>query len=223
MPKKHTRNKTSLNQENIQAIASDAVSDIVYSILTDVISRLEEQELLTDLSKIIEVVDSVTSDIGLDGIKLRRANIERRLVARKGKKTIVPPRATANVEWVSHPKDKKLEYTTGIEIGRRYVLRKVGTNKVVGLLDKNLIKDKKKGYGLSDDRLSVISSAEQLMLTGRGFELDTKRVVTSSGSESEEESESDESEEESESESDESESEEEVPVVVKKTKSKSKK
>jgi hypothetical protein len=195
-------------------------------VLTDIISRLEEQELLTDLPKVIDTIDSVTSEIGLDGIKLRRANIERRLVARSGKKTMVPPRATSNVEWISHPKDKKLEYTTGIEIGKRYVLRKVGTNKVVGLLDKNLIKDKKKGYGLNDDRLSVISSAEQLMLTGRGFDLDNKRVKQELESESEtdeeSESETDEesSEDKSESETDEESSEEELPVVVKKKKSK---
>lgn len=213
MPKKHSK----VNQDNIRAIASDAVSDIVYSVLTDVISRLEEQELLTDLPKVIDTIDSVTSEIGMDGIKLRRANIERRLVARKGKKTVAPPRATTNVEWVPHPKDKKLEYTTGMEVGKRYVLRKVGTNKVVGLLDKNLVKDKKKGYGLNDDRLSVISSAEQLMLTGRGFDLDNKRVKQEPESESESESEEESDEEETESEE---ESEEEIPVVVKKKKSK---
>jgi hypothetical protein len=97
---------------------------------------------------------------------------------------------------------------------------------VVGLLDKNLIKDKKKGYGLNDDRLSVISSAEQLMLTGRGFDLDNKRVKQELESESEtdeeSESETDEesSEDKSESETDEESSEEELPVVVKKKKSK---
>jgi hypothetical protein len=217
MPKKHSK----VNQDNIRAIASDAVSDVVYSVLTDVISRLEEQDLLKDLPKVIDTIDSVTSEIGMDGIKLRRANIERRLVARKGKKTMAPPRATTNVEWVPHPKDKKLEYTTGMEIGKRYVLRKVGTNKVVGLLDKNLVKDKKKGYGLNDDRLSVISSAEQLMLTGRGFDLDNKRVKQEPESETEEEETDEESSGESSGEeSDEESSDEEIPVVVKKKKSK---
>lgn len=203
-----TKKGKKISQENLAIVASDAICDLMHSLLTDVINRMQEDNVITDLDRAIEIVDEVSNGIGVEGVRLRRANVERRNVSRRSTKagTKKSP-AVSNVVWVPHPKDKKLEYTKAIEIGKRYVLRKVGTNKVMGLLDKTKVEDKKSGYGLKDDALSVINSAEMLMLRARGFEMD-KRVVAQVEEDSEEDSEKD-SEEESEKEDSEEESEDE--------------
>ncbi|KAG0067769.1 hypothetical protein BGZ89_005722 [Linnemannia elongata] len=216
--------KSKINQQNLANIASDAISDMMHSVLTDLVTRIMDEGLVTDVERLIQTVDEVTSSIGVDGIRLRRANVERRNVARrkakgtstKGSGSSAGSGTSATITWIAHPKDKKLEYTKSIEIGKKYILRKTGTNKVVGLLDKSKVDDKKSGYGLKDSAVGVVNSAEMLMLKARGFELDKKIKARKQETSSEEEdSEEEVSEEESVDEEDseeESESEQEVPV-----------
>lgn len=219
---KKSKISSAINSENIRDIASDAIYDITYSVLTDVMTRLEKEDLINDVPKAIEIIDETTRNIGLDGIRLRRANIERRTNARgstKGgnsgsSKASSSAVSTSSVAWIVHPKDKKLEYTKDMEIGRRYILRKMGTNKVVGLLSKTSIGDKKLSYGLKDEKTYTISSADHLLLNTRGF-----TVEQSNGNKKkkkvEEEEESSEDDGES---SDESDYDEEETVVRKKKK-----
>ncbi|KAG0020410.1 hypothetical protein BGZ82_011605 [Podila clonocystis] len=206
MPKKPKQ----ITQENLATVASDAISDLMHSLLTDVVTRLHEEGVITDTDRAIQIVDEVSLATGIDGIRLRRANVERRNVARRKAKTPTKSSSTPNtVSWTIHPKDKKLEYTKSIEIGKRYILRKAGTNKVVGLLDKNKLDDKKSSYGLKDNSTMIVNSAEMLMLKARGFELDKK--IKARKEESSEEESSEEGSEESE-ESSEEESSEELPT-----------
>ncbi len=209
MPKKSKH----INQENLAIVASDAVADLMHSLLTDVVTKIHEEGVANDIERVIQIVDEVSGAIGVEGIRLRRANVERRNVARRKAKSSKGSSASSgsssSILWIAHPKDKKLEYTKSIEIGKRYILRKSGTNKVVGLLDKNKVDDKKSGYGLKDDSTTVVNSAEMLMLKARGFELDKKIKSRKEEESDEEESDEEESDEE---ESDEEESDEEVVV-----------
>lgn len=251
--KSSTSSVQELNVENIANIASDSIRDVIYSVLTDVITRLERENLITDVAQTIEIVDQVTSQVGIDGIRLRRANIERRLQSRKQAGSKSSSKKQISINWVTHPKDKKLEYSTDAEVARKYILRKIGTNSVVGLLDKSKLKDKKSGYGLKDEKTYTISSAEHLMLKTRGFEVEKKssksklkfkkeeseeensdeeeeseeentREVELVDSEDEKEEENSDEEEEKTSDDEGEESDEELPIVVKKKeKKKSKK
>ncbi|OAQ21968.1 hypothetical protein K457DRAFT_26560 [Linnemannia elongata AG-77] len=207
-----TKKSKKINQENLANVASDAISDLMHSLLTDVVNKMQDDGVILDLDRAIEIVDEVSATIGVEGVRLRRANVERRNVSRRSTKVDNKKSpSVANVTWVPHPKDKKLEYTKAIEIGKRYVLRKVGTNRIMGLLDKTKVDDKKLGYGLKDDNLTIVNSAEMLMLRARGFEMD-KRVVAAVDDSEEEDSEED-SDEEEDSDVEDSDEEEEEPVV----------
>lgn len=217
-----TKKGKKINQENLANVASDAISDLMHSLLTDVVNKMQDDGVINDLDRAIEIVDEVSATIGVEGIRLRRANVERRNVSRRTTKveSKKSPGVT-NVTWVPHPKDKKLEYTKAVEIGKRYVLRKVGTNRVMGLLDKTKVEDKKSGYGLKDDNLTIVNSAEMLMLRARGFEMDKRLVAAVDESDVEEDSDEDSDEESNAEESDED-SDEEVVVPVRKSKGKRK-
>src|SRR5690349_3829376 len=130
MAKGKGKKELEVDIKSLKTVASDAISDVVYSLLTDIFNKLSNDDLLTDVDRAVDIVNSVAEDVGFEGIRLRRANIERRNNARKERASGKTKREQKAVKWIIHPKDKRMEYTKDIEIGKRYVLRKIGTNKV---------------------------------------------------------------------------------------------
>lgn len=131
-----------IDKGNIRDLSSDLFADIIHSFATDLLKELYADSNIQDLDRAITTVNSVTKNISLNGIKLRKANIERRTKARKESMNddngIVDKE---DVQWRKYRKDKKLEYTVDICINGKYPLKKRKEDVVVGLLTEDQLDD----------------------------------------------------------------------------------
>jgi hypothetical protein len=157
-----------INQDAIHDFSSNLVADVIHSFATDLLKELFADDNLQDVDRAIATVNSVTKAITLNGIKLRKANIEKRTAAKKEKATdddgIVEKKS---VKWKKYRKDKRLEYTTSICINGKYPLKKRKEDVVVGLLTKDQLD--------GDDEIKYkMSSKEKEKIFTMGFVPDAK-------------------------------------------------
>ncbi|KAF9390686.1 hypothetical protein CPB97_008649 [Podila verticillata] len=149
----------------IRDMSSDLFTDVIYSFATDLLKGLCEDDNIQDLDRAIATVNSVTKNISLNGIKLRKASIERRTKAKKEGVTdddgLVEKE---DVEWKKYPKNKKLEYTTDICINGKYPLKKRKEDVVVGLLTEDQLDD-----DYEDNGKYKMSSKEKEKIFTMGF------------------------------------------------------
>lgn len=150
--------KNKIDKETTRNMASDILTDAIYSFTTDLLKELYEDGNLQDLERAIATVNNVTKSISRNGIKLRKANIERRTASRKDVENVEINKD--DVEWTRYSKDKKLEYTTDIVVNGKYIIKKRKQDIVVGLL-------------MEDDEIKYkLSSKEKEKIFGMGFVLD---------------------------------------------------
>jgi hypothetical protein len=134
-----------INSDTMHDLSSDLFADLIYSFATDLLKELHADDNIQDVDRAIATVNSVTKSISLNGIKLRKANIERRTKAKKENAIddddddgIVEKQ---DVKWKKYRKDKRLEYTLNICINGKYPLKKRKEDVVVGLLTKDQLDD----------------------------------------------------------------------------------
>lgn len=132
--------KEGVDRNEVENVASDLLNDAFYSFATDLLREMYEDGNIRNLDKAIATVNAVTSGIATNGINLRRANIERRLNARKKKMEEVQINKE-DVEWIKYPKNKKLEYTKDFKVNGKYILRKRKQDVVVALLKEEQLED----------------------------------------------------------------------------------
>lgn len=137
-----------IDKDNIRNLSTDLFADVIHSFATDLLKELYADSNIQDLDRAITTVNSVTKNISLNGIKLRKANIERRTKARKESMNddngVVEKE---DVEWKKYRKNKKLEYTTDICINGKYPLKKRKEDVIVGLLTEDQLDDDYKDKG----------------------------------------------------------------------------
>jgi hypothetical protein len=214
MPKKNKK-EPKLDMVSFSNMSSDLIKDLMYTFATQCITTLDDRGILTNLSDGIDAFNHVAETMAGNGVVLRRALIERRSVQKKevrektGGKS---KKVTKDIKWNRHPDDKTLEYTKDIVVGNRYLLKKTGSNAVVGLLEPSALKSKKSRHGLDTPGTFRLEKNDVVAVTGHGFLVSKvyngKKVTKMSKKTEVEEEEEDESEEEEEDESEE-ESEEE--------------
>lgn len=152
---------------NVRNMSSDLLADIIHSFATDLLKGLYKDGNIQDVERAIATVNAVTKEISLDGIKLRKANIERRTNARKQSIDDTPTVVKEDVRWKKYRGDKKLEYTTDININNKYPLKKRKEDVVVGLLTEDQLD------GEHDIKYKM-SSKEKEKLFMMGFVPDVK-------------------------------------------------
>lgn len=131
-----------INGDTMRDLSSDLFADLIYSFATDLLKELHEDGNIQDVDRAIATVNSVTKSISLNGVKLRKASIERRTKARKEDATdddgVVEKE---DIKWKKYRKNKRLEYTLDICINGKYPLKKRKEDVVVGLLTKDQLDD----------------------------------------------------------------------------------
>lgn len=153
-----------IDKESIDNLASDLVADAIYSFATDLLRELHADENIQDLERAIATVNRVTKSISSNGLKLRKANVERRTQSKKEQIVINKD----EVGWTRYPGDKKLEYTTDIMVNNKYILKMRKKDIVVGLLAENQLD------GDDDAGVYKMSSKEKQQVFTIGFVLDTE-------------------------------------------------
>lgn len=154
-----------VDKDVMRDVSSDLFADAVYSFATDLLKALHEDENIQDIDRAIATVNSVTKSISLNGIKLRKASIERRTKAKKeGVSDDDGPVEKEHVKWKKYRKDKKLEYTTDICINGKYPLKKRKEDAVVGLLTTDQLDD-----DYEDEGRYKMSSKEKEKVFTMGF------------------------------------------------------
>jgi hypothetical protein len=153
-----------VDEDAIRNVSSDLFADIIHSFATDLLKELYADDNIQDIDKAIATVNSVTKNISLNGIKLRKANIERRTDARKKDKDDVPMVNKDDIKWKKYRKDKKLEYTTDINVHGKYPLKKRKEDVVVGLLTEDQLDD-----DYEDSGKYKMSSKEKERIFTMGF------------------------------------------------------
>ena len=137
-------------------------TDAIYSFATDLLKELYADDNIQDVDRAIATVNSVAKGISLNGMKLRKANIERRTNARK--EDVEVPIVKEDVRWIKYRKDKKLEYTRDITINNKHPLKKRKEDVVVGLLTEEQLDDE-----FEDDGKYKMSSKEKDKVFTMGF------------------------------------------------------
>jgi hypothetical protein len=154
-----------VNTDTIRDISSDLFIDVIYSFATDLLKELYEDGNIQDVDRAIATTNLVTKNISMNGVRLRKANIERRTKARKEGVTdddgLVEKE---DVKWKKYPKNKKLEYTFDISINGKHPLKKRRENVVVGLLTSDQLDD-----DYEDDGKYKMSSKEKEKIFTMGF------------------------------------------------------
>jgi hypothetical protein len=130
-----------INADAMHEMASNMFADVIHSFATDLLKGLLEDGNLQDLDRAIATVNSVTGDIVTNGIKLRKANIERRTKAKKEAADDNGVIEKENVKWKKYPGNKRLEYTMDICINGKYPLKKRKEDIVVALLTEDQLED----------------------------------------------------------------------------------
>lgn len=130
-----------INKDTMRDVSADLFADTIYSFTTDLLKELYADGNIQDLNRAIATVNSVTKNISLNGIKLRKANIERRTNAKKENMHDDDVVEKEDVKWKKYHGDKKLEYTLDICINNKYPLKKRRENVVVALLTKEQLED----------------------------------------------------------------------------------
>lgn len=163
--KPNKRIEKGVDSDVVRDVSSDLFADIIYSFATDLLKELYKDDNIQDIDRAIATVNSVSKTISLNGIKLRKANIERRTKARKESVTdddgVVEKE---DVKWKKYRKDKKLEYTTDICINGKYPLKKRKEDVVVGLLTDEQLDDE-----FEDEGKYKMSSKEKEKIFTMGF------------------------------------------------------
>jgi hypothetical protein len=140
--KTNKRIEKGINSEAMHDLSSDLFADLIYSFATDLLKELHADGNIQDVDRAIATVNSVTKGIALNGIKLRKASIERRTKAKKESTTdddgVVEKE---DVKWKKYRKNKRLEYTMDICINGKHPLKKRKEDVVVGLLTKDQLDD----------------------------------------------------------------------------------
>lgn len=165
MTKKDKKIDKGVNSSIMRDVSTDLFADIIYSFATDLLKELNADGNIQDVDRAIETVNNVTKNISLNGIKLRKANIERRTNARKQNVDDTPVIDKEDVKWKKYPGDKKLEYTTDISINNKYPLKKRKQDVVVGLLTEDQLD------GSHDGEYRMTSKEKEKIFT-MGFVLD---------------------------------------------------
>jgi hypothetical protein len=150
-----------VNKDHISNVASDLLADTIYSFATDLLRELHRDENVQDLDRAIATVNEVTKNISIGGLKLRKANVERRTRDRKEDVVI----EKEDVTWTKYPKDRKLEYTADIMVNNKYILKKRKQDVVVGLLTEEQLEG-------DDDVVYKMSSKEKEKVFTMGFGMD---------------------------------------------------
>lgn len=146
-----------LNRDAIANVSSDVMTDIIYSLTTDLLRGLFLDGNINDLDRAIETVNVVTKDISSNGINLRKANIDRR---KQNKKDVDPLANKETIEWVRL--DKRLEYTKDLRINGKYPLKKRKEDIIIALLTEEQLDGK-------DDINYKLSSKEKEKIFSMGF------------------------------------------------------
>ena len=152
-----------LDREGIANVASDLLTDAIYSFATDLLKELHADDNLKDLDRAIATVNAVTRGIASKGINLRKANIERR---KRDKKDAVEevPIDKDDVKWTKYPRNKRLEITTDFSINNKYPLKKRKEDVIVGLLTEDQLDD-----DYQDNGNYKMSSKEKEAIFSMGF------------------------------------------------------
>jgi len=145
--KSSKRIKQGIDGDAIRDMSSDLLTDAIYSFATDLLKELYADDNVQDLDRAIATVNTITKGISLNGIKLRKANIERRTNARKQSIDDTPIIAKEDVRWKKYRKDKKLEYTTDITINGKHPLKRRKEDAVVGLLTEEQLDEEYEDVG----------------------------------------------------------------------------
>jgi hypothetical protein len=136
-----------VDRDTMHDMSSDILTDAIYSFTTDLLRELYADDNIQDLDRAIASVNAVTRKVALDGIKLRKANIVRRTNARKQSIDDTPTIAKKDIKWKKYRKNKKLEYTTDVDVNGKYMLKKRKEDTVVGLLTKEQLDDESEDDG----------------------------------------------------------------------------
>ena len=70
-------------EKSINIVASNLITDIMYSFATDLLKDLEEDENIVDVDRAMITFTKVTTKMGIDGLNLRKASIIGRNKLRK--------------------------------------------------------------------------------------------------------------------------------------------
>jgi len=152
-----------VDENIIRDMSSDLFTDAIYSFATDLLKELYADDNIQDVDRAIATVNTVAKGISLNGMKLRKANIERRANARK-QSVDETPVIKEDVRWKKYRKDKKLEYTLDISINGKHPLKKRKEDVVVGLLTEEQLDDE-----FEDDGKYKMSSKEKEKVFTMGF------------------------------------------------------
>jgi hypothetical protein len=152
-----------IRKETIQEVSTNLFTDAIYSFATDLLKELHKDNNIQDVDRAIATVNSVSKNISLNGIKLRKANIERRTKARKeGMSDDDGKVEKEDVKWKKCHHDKRLEFTYDICINGKYPLKKRKEDVVVGLVTKEQLD--------GDDEIKYkMSSKEKEKIFTMGF------------------------------------------------------
>ncbi|KAG0201753.1 hypothetical protein BGX28_005528 [Mortierella sp. GBA30] len=154
-----------VDNDAIRDMSSDLFADIIYSFATDLLKELYADGNIQDVDRAIATVNTVTKSIALNGVKLRKANIERRTKAKK--ESVIDDSGVVekeDVKWKKYRKDKKLEYTMDICINGKHPLKKRKEDVVVGLLTEEQLSD-----DYEDNGKYKMSSKEKEQMFTMGF------------------------------------------------------
>jgi len=161
----------SIDKESFGNMASDILTDVLYSFTTDLIKNLHEDGNIQDVDLAIATVIRTAEEISIHGLKLRKANIERRTMSKKKTVQEIIGVEKEDVSWTKYSKNKKLEYTTDFDIYGKYPLKKRKEDVVVGLLTMEQLEDDE----WEDTGKYKIGSKEKEKLFSMGFIPDDKK------------------------------------------------
>jgi len=130
-----------INVNAMHEMASNTFADVIHSFATDLLKELLEDGNLQDVDRAIATVNSVTGGIVTNGIKLRKASIERRTKAKKEAADDNGMVDKENVKWKKYPGNRRLEYTMDICINGKYPIKKRKEDVVVALLTEDQLED----------------------------------------------------------------------------------
>lgn len=154
-----------IDKESFGNMASDMFIDVLYSFTTDLIKNLHEDKNIKDIDRAIAMVNKTAEDISIHGLKLRKANIERRTLSKKKTVQDIIGINKEDVTWTKYHKNKRLEYTTDFDIGGKYPLKKRKEDIVVGLITMEQLEDDE----WEDTGKYKIGSEEKEKLFSMGF------------------------------------------------------
>jgi hypothetical protein len=158
-------------------VASDATTDLIYSYITDVFNKFVQKGIITHdkVDEAISAIEEVNQEINLNGIRLRRATIDRRIQDRK-KAPSKASRVKKELEWKNHPFNDNIKYSPEFTIRGKYplIIEKDNKKYMVGLLSKNELENKKTQYGLINPDTLKLSGTDILLAAKDGFLIDDK-------------------------------------------------